>query len=62
MKWLLIDLWLISYSIEFQRLTNWSFKDVWQYGEATMENFEYDLEDLGCPIDMASEDLSCWSD
>jgi len=55
-------IWLIKYTIEFQRLTGWSFKEAWNYGESTIENLNYDLEDLDCPIYTVGEDLSCWSD
>ena len=62
MKWIKIKVWLLRYALEFKRQTGWSFRQSWDYGKATAENFNYDLKDLCCPINMVQEDLSCWSD
>lgn len=55
-----LKIWLLRYAIEFRRQTGWSFLDSWKYGKSTMENFNNDLEDLDCPIEMVREDLTCW--
>lgn len=62
MEWLKLKIWLLRYSLEFRRVTKWSFRESWKYGEATIENYLGDLEDMDCPIEMVQEDLSVWSD
>jgi len=59
-KYILTKIWLLRYAIEFKRRTKWPFKECYSYGESSLENFDYDLEE--CPIEMVGEDISCWSD
>lgn len=61
-KYVRLKIWLLRYTVELKRRTRWSFHESWLCGEATLENYNYDLEDLDCPIYMVGEDLSCWRD
>lgn len=62
MKWIKMKIWLIRYTFEIRRLTGLSFRESWGHGKASIENLNYDLEDMDCPIYMVGEDLSLWSD
>lgn len=57
-----IALWLLRYAVEFRRRTSWSLKESWNYGYVTAMGLKFDLDDMGCPRQMVSDDLSCWSD
>ena len=57
-----LTIWLARYTFEFKKRTGWTFTESLKYGLATMENFNFNLEDLDCPIDMVSEDIFNWSD
>ena len=62
MKWMRNKVWLFGYAVEFKRKTGWSFIRSWVYGGITGDSHDWDLESMGCPVDMVEEDLYCWTD
>lgn len=60
MNWIKRKVWLFRYAKEFKRIAGWSFKDSWDHGKSSLENIGNDYDE--CPIYMAEEDISCWSD
>lgn len=61
-KWLRVQIWQILFALEFRRRTCTPLKASWDYGRASLENFDYDLDDVGSPDDAVSEELANWHD